>query len=124
MEIRRDPRLVKNLISLTVGVLGIVGLCDVSQAQIQFADKTATAGPFHVGESYGASVVDFNGDGRPDIFANNHRLRPGIYRNNGKNTANNLTFSQSILEVDTSDTLAPFSWGARHAWGIIGGFRW
>ena len=73
-----------------VGVLGIVGVCDVSQAQIrldQFEDKTATAGPFHVGESYGANVVDFNADGRPDILANNHRLRDGIYRNNGKNTA-------------------------------------
>jgi hypothetical protein len=70
----------------------------VSEAAIrvdQFENVTGTAARFHVGESYGASWGDVNWDGWPDLFVNNHRLFPSLYRNNG-----NGTFTDIARQVD------------------------
>jgi hypothetical protein len=56
----------------------------------QFQEVTAAAGIVHVGESYGASWGDLNGDNWPDLFVNNHRTFPGLYRNNGDGTFTNI----------------------------------
>ena len=48
-----------------------LGVLSGAHAQIAFTDVSATAGVNYSGESYGASWVDLNGDGYPDIFACN-----------------------------------------------------
>lgn len=70
------------------GVLvGSVSLtCTSAFAQIQFSDVSAAAGLTHVGETYGASWGDVNGDGFLDIFASNHRDQPALYLNTGMGT--------------------------------------
>ncbi len=57
-----------------------------ASAQIAFTDVSSTAGVAQVGESYGASWGDLNGDGYPDIFASNHRLQPSLFLNMGDGT--------------------------------------
>jgi hypothetical protein len=48
-----------------------------------FTDVTESAGVAHIGDSWGASWGDFNGDGFPDLYAGNHHRPPGLFRNNG-----------------------------------------
>ena len=66
-----------------------------SYGQLQFEDKTNSAGPFHTGESWGAAWGDLNGDVYPDLFVGNHRNRNSIYRNNGDGT-----FTDVVLQAD------------------------
>ena len=68
-----------------------------ANAQMGFTDVSDAAGFMHSGETYGASWGDFNGDGYPDIFENNHRDWPALYRNNGDGT-----FTDVILSADGS----------------------
>jgi hypothetical protein len=58
------------------------------RAQIAFDDATATVGITHVGPSWGAAWGDFNGDGRPDLWAGNHNeMRPpSLYLNQPNGT--------------------------------------
>lgn len=62
-----------------------------AQGQIRFQEVTAQAGIAHVGEAWGAAWGDFNNDGRPDIWAGNHRTRPTLYLNNGDATFTDIT---------------------------------
>ena len=79
------------------------------QAQIQFEDVTSSAGYFHVGESWGSSWGDINGDARPDLFVSNHRERASIYRNNGDGT-----FTDIVLSADQSNTWLNLPLGDTH----------
>lgn len=63
--------------------LTLLGSSFISNAAIQFSDATAGADLGYVGESYGASWGDLNGDGYPDLFANNHRKPVSLYLNMG-----------------------------------------
>jgi hypothetical protein len=69
-------------------------------AEITFDDVTNIAGPFHTGSSWGAAWGDLNGDGRPDLYANNHQMRGSLWRNNGDGT-----FTDIILTVDRQRVL-------------------
>jgi hypothetical protein len=55
-------------------------------AAIAFTDVSRTAGVDRVGETYGASWGDLDGDGYPDLFASNHREQPSLFlnRRNGR----------------------------------------
>lgn len=62
-----------------------------------FTDVTADSLDGYASETWGISIGDMDGDFWPDVFVGNHRNRPSIYKNNGDGT-----FSNSILQVDTS----------------------
>lgn len=68
---------------------------------IEFEEVTSSAGFSRSGESWGISWGDLQGDGRPDLFVNNHRQKPSIYLNNG-----NGTFVDVADTVDVSGTFA------------------
>ncbi|MCF7989619.1 MAG: FG-GAP-like repeat-containing protein [Thiohalocapsa sp.] len=76
---------------------------------IQFENVSATAGPFPVTESWGATAADMNADGWIDIFYNAHRQRPYIFRNDGDGG-----FTDVTLRVDRSSTWVEFP-GDQHA---------
>ncbi|MFW2438053.1 MAG: FG-GAP-like repeat-containing protein, partial [Arenicellales bacterium] len=88
----------KNIAAFIV-LLSLVFSCAPSLAQITFSNVTDTAGPFDTSESWGASWGDLDGDGRPDLFDSNHRVRPAVWLNNADGT-----FTDVVLTVDTSKT--------------------
>jgi len=87
--------MVRSLLSASI-LLG----SSVVLAEITFEDVTNIAGPFHTGSSWGAAWGDLNGDGRPDLYANNHQMRGSLWRNNGDGT-----FTDVILTVDRQRVL-------------------
>jgi hypothetical protein len=68
----------KPIVLLTAGFV-----VPLASAGISFTDRSATAKIDYIGESYGASFGDFNGDGFLDIYTSNHRLRDTLYLNRG-----------------------------------------
>lgn len=58
---------------------------------IRFAEVTAQAGIDYVGQSWGASWGDFNGDGLPDLWVSNHFARDVLYLNNGDGTFRDIS---------------------------------
>lgn len=54
-----------------------------AQSAINFIEVTDTAGFTYSGETYGASWGDFDGDGYPDLWVNNHTVTPQLFLNNG-----------------------------------------
>ena len=88
--------------------------CTSVSAQVLFEDVTQQAGPFHIGESWGAAWGDYNGDNCPDILVNNHRHKNSLWRNNcqGKFHDVMLTFDIDkvfINEVDQDTHGASFA---------------
>ena len=67
--------------------LFVLLICSVSVAHAispgQFEDVSVSAGMVHPSESYAACWGDFDGDGAPDLYANNHRAVPTLYSNDG-----------------------------------------
>lgn len=53
----------------------------LAPSQDLFEEVTTEAGFSYVGESYGASWGDFNGDGRPDLWVGNHVQIPNLFVN-------------------------------------------
>ena len=92
-------RMQKRIVCVLAIIIGMAGLASSTAlfAQIGFQDQTGFAGLKHQGESYGASWGDFNADGLPDLFVNNHREWSSLYRNNGDGT-----FTDVILTADGS----------------------
>ena len=58
-----------------------VTLAQAAIAQVTFSETTDSAGVSRTGESYGVSWGDFNGDGYPDIWLNNHADAPSLFIN-------------------------------------------
>ncbi|BFM05559.1 Calx-beta domain-containing protein [Halioxenophilus aromaticivorans] len=103
-------------ISAVVGLAAALSFTSASQA-IEFTEvQSSASGLDYVGESWGASWGDFNGDRYPDLFVSNHRARPGVYRNNGDGT-----FTDIILQFDSTSSWLDFPWADTHA-GSFGDF--
>ena len=70
----------------TSTLLALAFAMPIASADISFSDRSATANLNYIGESYGASFGDFNGDGFLDIYASNHRLQDTLYLYRGNGT--------------------------------------
>lgn len=64
--------------------------------QVRFTDITESSGIRRQGQSWGMSVFDFNQDGLPDIYQNNHQQKPvSLFLNQGDNVFLDVT-AQSL----------------------------
>lgn len=66
-----------------------------SSAEIRFTDVSTASGFTARSVSWGASWGDVNGDGRPDLFLNNHARKSSIYLNSATGT-----FANAIAQLD------------------------
>jgi len=74
-------------------------------AQVQFENTTeALGGPFHTGESWGASWGSMNDDVYPDLYVSNHGMLNSILRNNN---ANSFTDTVQTADLDGATTISP-----------------
>ena len=77
----------------------------LSTAQVQFENTTAAlGGPFHIGESWGASWGSLNDDVYPDLYVSNHGMLNSILRNNG---ATSFTDVIQTADLDGTTTISP-----------------
>lgn len=72
----------------------------IASGEIRFQDVASSAGVIYSSETYGSSWGDYNGDGWPDLFSNNHRQRESLYRNNGNGTFTDVASQVSTLWRD------------------------
>ncbi len=93
----------KTSIHISLIVLAIVA-CSTASAQVLFEDVTDTAGPFHRGESWGATWGDFNGDNCPDLLVNNHSHRNSLWRNDCQGGFTDVMLTYDIDNIFISDT--------------------
>ncbi|MFO1468541.1 MAG: CRTAC1 family protein [Steroidobacteraceae bacterium] len=83
---------------MAASVLGLYATS--ASAQIAFDDVSSAAGFDNTGtETWGVAWGDYDGDGYPDLFNNNHRTRATLHRNN-----HNGTFTEVSRQVDVSRT--------------------
>ena len=60
--------------------------------QVRFVDVTESSGVLRQGQSWGLSIFDFNQDGLPDIYQNNHQQKPvSLFLNQGDNVFVDVT---------------------------------
>src|ERR1700741_646199 len=84
------------LVALGVALVG--GACTSASAQIAFQDVSIAAGFANTyTETWGAAWGDLDGDGYPDLFSSNHRMRATLFHNN-----QNGTFTDVSKQVDLS----------------------
>jgi len=76
--------------AILIGFLCLFALPLPGLADIRFEEVTTAAGISRVGESWGASWTDYDGDGWPDLWATNHIAFPSLYRNNHNGTFTNI----------------------------------
>ena len=88
---------------ITTVMLAFFAFTSVS-AQVLFEDVTQQAGPFHIGESYGAAWGDYNGDNCPDILVNNHRHKNSLWRNNCQGKFHDVMLTFDIDRVFINET--------------------
>ncbi|MCA9970611.1 MAG: CRTAC1 family protein [Anaerolineales bacterium] len=74
---------------------------------MQFIDATSQANLSHFGMSFGAAWGDYNADGLPDLWVNNHYTQPGLYLNQGDGT-----FEDIVLDVWSANPFADTHGGA------------
>ena len=96
----RTVRATQTALFNIIAISGLLSFSPASTAQVQFQDVTNNVGPFHTGESWGASWCDINGDKYPDLYVSNHGMNTSIYRNNGGNS-----FTDVVAQVDLDQVL-------------------
>ena len=58
---------------------------------VSFQNVTDNSGISYVGKSWAASWMDFNSDGFPDLWVNNHQDTGTIYLNQGNGSFTDIT---------------------------------
>ena len=76
-------------------------------AGIVFEDVTHVLNFADTTRSFGAAWGDFNGDGYPDLFANNHQKKPCLFLNQGDGTFEEVYDVFSYLIIDAALFLKP-----------------
>ena len=71
---------------------------------ISFQEVTDNSGITYIGQSWGASWGDFNGDGWPDLWTSNHSRKPALYINNKDGSFTNIV-SEEFLPDGVWDRL-------------------
>jgi len=94
---RRPPRIT----FVMLVILSVAGASIV--AQIQFQDVSDSAGISHAGQSWGVVWGDFNGDGWPDLWVDNHLAVPSLYLNLGDGTFSDIS-QEMWSPPDRADT--------------------
>ncbi|MCF7983823.1 MAG: FG-GAP-like repeat-containing protein, partial [Thiohalocapsa sp.] len=79
---------------------------DSATAQTLFSDVSVSSGlSGYLGESYGLSWGDLNGDNRPDLYINRHRQMPALFVNQGGGAFTDVGDSiASWTDVPRADT--------------------
>ena len=96
-KLAADRYLGRNLLLALGVVLADCALTSAS-AQIAFQDVSTAAGFANTySETWGAAWGDLDGDGYPDLFSSNHRMRASLFHNN-----QNGTFADVSKLVDLS----------------------
>jgi len=72
--------------------------------EINFEDVSKFVGISNIGTSWGSSWGDYNGDGLPDLFMNNHLRTPSIYQNNGNQTFTDISLFVHLDSLQGVDT--------------------
>lgn len=75
---------------------------------ISFQEVTAKSGISYVGQSWGSSWGDFNGDGWPDLWTSNHSQLPSLYINNQDGTFTDIA-SAELLPDGIWDLLSSYA---------------
>jgi hypothetical protein len=71
---------------------------------IRFTEVTSQAGIGYIGQSWGASWGDFNGDGFPDLWVSNHFAMDVLYLNNGDGTFRDISAEVASDEARSGDS--------------------
>jgi hypothetical protein len=86
----------------------------VPAGAIEFEDISDSSGVSTIrSETWGASWGDFNGDGYPDIFVNNHRNPASLLQNNADGTMTDVSLQVDVLSgwTFTSKDTHGAAWG-------------
>lgn len=97
-----------------------------NDGNMTFTDVTALSklalgepAPFY--DTWGASVCDFNNDGRTDIFVATYRIAPDrLYRNNGDGTFTEVSSATGAIGIPTTQPQY-FGHGMGSEWGDVNG---
>jgi hypothetical protein len=109
LEVSRDTasgkrvslRSAKSVLSLlAIGMLA----APAQAAEIRFAEATSQAGIDYVGQSWGASWGDFNGDVFPDLWVSNHFAMDVLYLNKGDGTFLDISAQVASDETRSGDS--------------------
>jgi hypothetical protein len=94
---------------LALGIC-LSGVTQTAQAAITFTETTSLANIQYVGESYGASWGDLNGDGWPDLYVSNHRAFPSLYVNRRDGTFSDIGGSIALWGNDPDADMHGGAW--------------
>lgn len=89
---------------LTLGAGRVSSDIASAKAEISFDNVTASSGISYRGQSWGANWVDFNSDGRPDLWMSNHFGPATWYANEGGGTFRDVTSEMVVQQTASCST--------------------